>query len=640
MSWIYTILFTGLVLSSQEGTASKSQTPFVDNTAVHATRVDETEKFEQTYPLNANGRVNVSNVNGSVVVEAWDRNEVKLSYTKVADSKDRLADVEVKVDSRADYFSVETDYNNWKKDKGSDWRSGRLNVEIRMMVPRGAVLNEIETVNGSVSVSNFTSITRVSAVNGSVTAINLRGTAKLSTVNGEVAADFDRLEAGTKISLDTVNGKVNLVIPSDSNATVRADSLNGTITNDFGLPVRKGKYIGRDLYGKIGNGEVQIRLDSVNGNLSVARKADGKTLSPAVNLLPQKEKGDDNWDKDDDNDNESMRSSKLDKDIAKAVKESQKASTKAVVDAQAAISKIQPEIAKITTESISRSAEAITRAAEILNSRDVQRELERAQVVQRNAITRLGDINFSGVGQRVEKKSGVFVMKGVPKVTVKADGCSVNIRGWDRSEVQYRVTQFADARNRTPLDIRENHTDSTVDIVVENAEGRGGSRSFLSGAARVRVEIYVPRKANLKINADGELRVEGVTGDVELTGSDEPINVRDVDGKLRVTNSDGLVRVIGFNGEVDSRTADGEVYLEGQFSRINGNANDGSFFLTVPENPNADIKANIEALTIENLRIPTSVSEGHWRFGAGGPKYTFTVADGCVTVRNATSLTQ
>ena len=98
--------------------------------------------------------------------------------------------------------------------------------------------------------------------------------------------------------------------------------------------------------------------------------------------------------------------------------------------------------------------------------------------------------------------------------------------------------------------------------------------------------------------------------------------------------------MIGFSGEVDSKTGDGEVYLEGQFSRINGNAADGSYILTVPDNPNADIKANVEALTVENLKVPTNVSEGHWRFGAGGPKYTFTLSDGCVTVRSSASLTQ
>ena len=230
MSWLYTVIFAGLVFSSQ-GTSAIAVGDSVQASPSDAELIqkDETEKFEQTYPLNAGGRVHVSNVNGSITVEGWDRNEVKLAYTKIADSKERLADVDIKIESKPEYFSVETDYGNGNgKDNSDRWRNGgKLNVEFRLMVPRGAVLNEIETVNGSVSVSNFVNSTKVSAVNGSVNATNIRGTAKLSTVNGEVRADFDRLETGSKISLETVNGKVNLIIPSDANATVKANSLNG-----------------------------------------------------------------------------------------------------------------------------------------------------------------------------------------------------------------------------------------------------------------------------------------------------------------------------------------------------------------------------------------------------------------------------
>ena len=259
MSWLYSIFLAGLAFSSTGSPVNLNAVHSVDNSAVQA-KADETEHFDQTYPITANGKVNLSNVNGSVTVEAWDRNEVRVEYTKTADSKERLNDVNVRIDSRADGISIETDYDNWKRDNNTSnhgWKfSGKLEVTFKLTVPRGAMLNEIQTVNGSVDLADFTNYTKVSAVNGTVTARNIRGTARLSTVNGEVHADFDRLETGSKISLDTVNGHVNLVIPSDSNATVKADSLNGNISNDFGLPVRKGKYVGRDLYGKLGSGDI------------------------------------------------------------------------------------------------------------------------------------------------------------------------------------------------------------------------------------------------------------------------------------------------------------------------------------------------------------------------------------------------
>src|SRR5947209_19405506 len=114
MSWLFTMIFAGLMVSSNgvgtspnlENNYQKEAVPAVVQTQAQ----DETEKFEQTYPLNPNGRVAISNVNGSITAEAWDRNEVKLSYIKTAETKERLADVEVRIDARQDSFKVETDY--------------------------------------------------------------------------------------------------------------------------------------------------------------------------------------------------------------------------------------------------------------------------------------------------------------------------------------------------------------------------------------------------------------------------------------------------------------------------------------------------------------------------------------------------
>ncbi|MEO7658538.1 MAG: DUF4097 family beta strand repeat-containing protein, partial [Pyrinomonadaceae bacterium] len=579
-----------------------------------------------------NGRVNISNINGSITISAWDRNEVKLEYVKVADLKERLADVEVRISAKADFFSVETDYGNWKgKDSGDRWRNnGKLNVEFKLMVPRGAFLNEIETVNGSVHVSNFINVTKVSAVNGTVNAVNIRGTANLSTVNGEVVADFDRLETGSRITLDTVNGRVNLIIPSDSNATLKADSLNGNITNDFGLPVRKGKYIGRDLYGRLGNGEVQIKLSSVNGGITIARKRDGRNQNPAVNLLPQKEKGDE-WD----DGGDTFSSVKVDKEVAKAVKESSKAASKAMADAEKEMSKIKPEFAKVVADSVAAAVGVVAQTTQLLVTDEMQQRMRDVQTVQRDTMARMPDNGFFQSLPRVERISESFPVKGIPTIMVMATGCSVSIKGSDTSEVQYRITQFADSRIKTPLNITKDNSDSTVTLTVENKDFRNGR--FFDGSNRVRVEILVPRKSNLKISSDGEIRIEGVSGEVELQGSDESINVRDVDGKLNIQNSDGRIRVIGFNGDIVATSADGSINLEGDFKSLNARASEGPITITLPDNVSADIEANrtvVSSECIELNKLSGGESSSKYRIGKGGPLYQLKT-DGEILVRGA-----
>lgn len=634
MSWLYTIVFAGLVFSSQGSSASSGERVIQNAPAPVVVEVqDETEKFDKTYPLNSNGRVSLSNVNGSVVVEAWDRNEVKVEYTKIASSKERLAEVDVRIDSRADHLEIETDYDNWKSRSGDDWkRNGKLQVEFRLMVPRTAFLNEIETVNGSVTASNFTNFTKISAVNGSVTGTNLRGTVNLKTVNGEVVADFDRLESGNKITLSTVNGRVNLTIPSDANATINADTLNGNISNDLGLPIRKGKYVGRDLYGRIGTGDVRIKLDSVNGGLSIRRKSDGKTQNPVVNLLPNKDKDDEDWDTDKDVE-KAASYLKMDKDIQKAVKDAEKESAKAIKASQKELEAIQPELDKISATAMAAAADAIEQSTKILNSKEIQEKMREAQLRQQDALARIANADFNRTSfQRIEQKSDSIPVKGIPKINVNAEPCSVKIIGWDKSEVMYQVTQRLQSRRNDPLKITETHGESIVTIIVDEPKDNNGLRFYGDGQKTV-IEVYVPRKSNLKITANGEIRIEGVSGEIDLTGSDSAINVRDSDGKLRVRNSDGRIRVIGFSGELNAETGDGDVYLEGDFTKLIGKAGDGSFFLTVPSDPNLDIEANIDALTVENLRVPTKPSDNIWRFGSGGPKYSFTVADGNVTIR-------
>ncbi|MFM9903351.1 MAG: DUF4097 family beta strand repeat-containing protein [Pyrinomonadaceae bacterium] len=645
MSWLYTIVFTGLMFSSSQGSTSSNAERAIQNAPMPSEIQvqDETEKFDKTYPLNANGRVKLSNVNGSIVIEAWDRNEVKLEYTKVASSKERLADAEIRIDSRPDYLSIETDYD-WKgmNNSGQYRNQGKLRIDYHLMVPRTANLNEIETVNGSVTVSNFVNFTKVSAVNGSVMASNLRGTANLSTVNGEVAADFDRLESGSKIVCSTVNGKVNLAIPSDSNATINADSLNGNISNDFGLPARKGKYIGRDLYGRLGSGDVRIKLDSVNGALSISRKNDGKALSPAVNLLPQKEKDDDSWDNDQDDEGGKQTANyvKMNKDIEKAVKEGQKEAAKAMKSAQKEMAAIQPEIAKITSASMEAAADAIAQTANVMNSPEIKEKMKIALRTQRAAMAELANLDISSSMPRVEQKSASFPVKGVPRVTIDARGCGVRVRGWDKPEVQYRVTQFSDVRNRNPVKINENHSESAVNISVENPSSDARNGDFNNDARSVRIEVFVPRKSNLKIKTNGEIRLDGVSGEIELSGSDEAINVRDVDGSLSVLSSDGRIRVIGFKGEIVAESSDGMISLEGDFRKLKAQSGDGEIIVTLPEDAQADIEANCEDIRGEEIamaRIGGDENFSRYRIGKGGSLFQIHTG-GEIRVRGASTL--
>lgn len=659
MSWLYSIIFAGLMFAS-DGNVQKSNHynyAVPENNAV--IKADETERFEQTYPLNANGRVSVSNVNGSITIETWDNPEVKLEWVKTGDTKENLAEVEIRIDARQDAFSVETNYGDWKRrNSGAGRNYGKLQVEYHLLVPRNAVLDEIETVNGSVNITNAENTTKASAVNGEVKGTNLRGTANLSTVNGTVIANFDQLPTGSRISLETVNGSVDLTIPSDANATLKAETVNGKISNDFGLPVRKGQYVGRDMYGKIGSGDVQIKLESVNGELSVKRKNDGKTLNPATNLLSPKNKSDEDWDNDEEDEDSSdvkppkppkppktpkaptppdFDGANLDaetrKEIEQALKDSQKEVEQALKDAQKEIGKMTPEV--------QREIEAQLRKAKVdFNSKEMQTQLKLAQEKYKEAMAQMANANWTYGSPSIEEKSDSFAVKGTPKVTVEAGDCAVTVRGWDKAEVHYALTRVSRRQNQTPVDLKAEQSGSDVNIKI--GDGKNADKNYFGESNRMRLEIFVPKKTNLKITTGGEIRLEGVSGKIDLQGGDEAINVRDGDGQLTVNSEDARIRVIGFNGDVTAKNVDGIMNFEGDFQNFSAQTVDGTIVLTLPENANANIESNRKDVTGDGFAL-NSTGDGKnnfsWKIGGGGTNHRLnTTADGQLIVRSANTL--
>ena len=256
-----------------------------------------TEEFHQTYALTADGRVELDNINGSVHISSWDRNEVKLDAVKYADTKERLDEAKIEIDSRNDSLSIRTRYP--ERDQNWNWgsRNNPASVEYTLTVPRKARLDEIKLINGSLDVTGMSGEVNASCINGRLEAHNLAGRARLSTINGRLNAQFDQL-ARQNMELNSVNGSVDLTIPSDSNAEVEATTVSGGINNDFGLHVNHHRFVGHDLRGELGSGGTHIRISNVNGRIEVHHAQDGHAMSPVKDLSGR--------DKDDDDDDSSI----------------------------------------------------------------------------------------------------------------------------------------------------------------------------------------------------------------------------------------------------------------------------------------------------------------------------------------------
>lgn len=621
MSWMISLILAGSMFAGDAQLPLSARNGYVETNAKQVVRLDETERFEQTYPLTANGRISVSNVNGPITIEAWDRNEVRLEAVKTAENREYLQDVQIKIDARPDSLRVETDYDALKRRRsGQRQNIGKLEVAYKLQVPRGAILDEIEAVNGSVTVSNMTNVTKISAVNGEIRATNLRGTAVLETVNGTVEADFATLERTSQITLTTVNGRANLVIPSDADATIRADTVNGNIINDFGLPVRRGQYVGRDLYGRVGSGDARIKLNSVNGPLTVRRRQDGKTVKPATNLLSQRNTGD---------------------EVSAAVADTTRRATERAVRtavAQSAKVVIDESVVREAMDEARREIEKSGKelAKVKIDSKEISRQIREAQRVQVEAMSKMRENGWFSAAPSASRKGGTFGVKGTPKVTVDARNCTVVVRGWDKPEVKYSVTRYSRSVNNSPIQYTAETDEREVTIKVNEGNNQMG---FPGDANRVRVEVFVPKKSNLRILTNREIRVEGVSGELDLQGGDEAVNVREAGGTLRVSTEDGRIRIVGFDGELVSKTVDGAMNLEGNFQKLSAQTVDGTIVLVLPDDANVNIESNRE--DIESDGLPMVLTSGApnlsmWKIGGGGERFRLSsTADGRIFVRGA-----
>jgi DUF4097 and DUF4098 domain-containing protein YvlB len=254
-----------------------------------------TEEFHQTYPLSAGGRIDLDNINGAVHITGWDRNEVKVDAVKYAGTKERLDEAKIEVEAGSDSISISTKYPNHDHTFNGGWNDP-AGVEYTLMVPRGARLDEIKLINGSLDIHGVAAEVRASCINGRLVAEGLQGRVKLSSVNGRMEARFERL-SDSPIELSSVNGSLDLTLPSDAKAEIEASTVSGGIDDDFGLHVRHHRFVGHDLRGELGGGGTHIRLSNVNGRIEIRHANDGHAISSAKDLSH-----DDRDDRDDDDD--------------------------------------------------------------------------------------------------------------------------------------------------------------------------------------------------------------------------------------------------------------------------------------------------------------------------------------------------
>ena len=227
--------------------------------------VASNELFLRICPLPAGGNFALENVNGSVRVKGWSRNEVEVRAVKSAfrDQRD-LERVRIEVVTLPGRVAVRTLY---PKGQGVE-----VAVQYVVHVPYRVLLGDVETVNGSVVVSGVDGQGDLKSVNGNVEVFDSSGRFSARTTNGDLRLELRRLLDGGPMNVETVNGSVFLGLPSNARADLHVTSMNGDFVSELPVISTNGAPASGMFRARLGGGGGEISVRTINGGIRLIRE--------------------------------------------------------------------------------------------------------------------------------------------------------------------------------------------------------------------------------------------------------------------------------------------------------------------------------------------------------------------------------
>ena len=265
---------------------------------------------DETRPLAADGRVEISNISGEIKVIGWSGDGVVITGTLEDGVK------ELDISSSGSRLSIEVDLERRTRNNGSAYLTVKIPVTADLDVETvsadisvDGVLGEVdlESVSGQVEVSGETRSLEASSVSGDVLATTTVGRAELESVSGDIivrhatgrleasvvsgnivieGGTLDSFDAETvsgsifcaanptdrgRFKMETMSGKIEMVVSPDVNADFYIETYSGSIKNDIGpSPTRTDEYApGKELRFTAGSGGARVSIESFSGSVKL-----------------------------------------------------------------------------------------------------------------------------------------------------------------------------------------------------------------------------------------------------------------------------------------------------------------------------------------------------------------------------------
>jgi hypothetical protein len=237
---------------------------------------EATERIDGSFDV-----LEIRNVSGPILIEAWDRDYVQVHYIKQARSDEYLEEFEIGIAPRGSRLSIRPIYRNIP---GSPFGSVSFDVMVPSSIKEirgnnisgvisienvGAGVDQVlETVSGRIDTERSGNL-RARSISGSIRFTSTGKTLDINSTSGRVRGEILKLEPGGSVEIYTISGAVELEVFSGFDADLQLQSVSGSISCDF--PVRIIEQKRNKLVGTVGSGAVPFAVKTVSGRISISR---------------------------------------------------------------------------------------------------------------------------------------------------------------------------------------------------------------------------------------------------------------------------------------------------------------------------------------------------------------------------------
>ena len=159
-------------------------------------------------------------------------------------------------------------------------KATRKQIKYTIRLPRKVAIlyHQTNWQQSNLTISNMDGDLELRTNNGGIDLINVTGPVVANSTNGEIKIVYASLSQEKPSAISTINGPVDITLPTSAKANMKLRSIHGEMYTDFDLGVKSQKDGlakvggGNNIDGTTNGGGVEIELRTINSNIYIRKQ--------------------------------------------------------------------------------------------------------------------------------------------------------------------------------------------------------------------------------------------------------------------------------------------------------------------------------------------------------------------------------